>query len=97
MPKQIPLNQQERGELVLRLLRREKTARELALEAGISDQVLHRWREQFVSGGIQNLAVGKSGRTKEERLQKEISERDRLLGEMTVAMSVLKKTSGISS
>ena len=89
MPKQIPLNQQERGELVLRLLREEGTAQEIALEAGISEQELYRWRDQFITSGIQ--AIGKSGRTEEERLRKELTERDRRIGEMKVAMSVLKK------
>jgi transposase-like protein len=85
---------EDRVELVLRLLRREEPAAQIARRAGISEQTLYRWRDEFIGGGKQGL----SGRTNEptrqiERLERALAERDRIIGELTVANRVLKKVS----
>lgn len=41
----------QRTELVLQLLRREETGKHLARRAGISEQTLNRWRDDFIRTG----------------------------------------------
>ena len=47
MSKRVALTAEERGELVLRLLRKEATASDLAREASISEPALHQWRVRW--------------------------------------------------
>lgn len=100
MGKKSTLSIEQRAQLVLRLLSKEAPAAQLARRAGISEQTLYRWRDEFLSGGKQVL----NGRGKRderadalERLQGELAERDQVIGELTVANRVLKKLSGGSS
>ena len=45
------LTAQKRTELVLRLLRKEESAAQIAQRAGITEQTLHLWREAFLAAG----------------------------------------------
>lgn len=45
----------ERGELVLKLLRKEATAVQIAREVGISVLTLNQWREVYLQGGFAGL------------------------------------------
>ena len=100
MGKKSALSVEQRAQLVLRLLSKEAPAAQIARRAGISEQTLYRWRDEFLSGGKQAL----DGRAKDserakaiERLEGELAERDQVIGELTVANRVLKKLSGGSS
>ena len=78
------------------LLRREEPAAKLARRFGISEQTLYRWRDDFLAGGETALANGKGGvdpRDREIReLKKEVEGRDQVIGELTIANRILKKT-----
>ena len=91
----------ERREVVLSLLRREEPAKVLARRHGISENTLYRWRDDFLTGGEAALANGKSKADPRERriaeLKKQLDERDKVIGELTIANRVLKKISGESS
>ena len=87
---------EQRGEAVLRLLRQETTGESLAREYNVAEATIYQWRKQFLEGGMQGLSGGSSARVEVERLQGEVAQRDRIIGELTVANSVLKKTAGIS-
>ena len=56
------------------------------------------WRDEFLAGG--QAALAKTGRTKNGedkklvQLEKQLAERDQVIGELTIANRVLKKTSG---
>ncbi|MXZ55868.1 MAG: helix-turn-helix domain-containing protein [Gammaproteobacteria bacterium] len=91
MSKRIVLSATERGELVLRLLRKEATAGELAREAGISEPTLYQWRDTFLKAGFSGLDGRKSSDSEHRRLEREVAQRDQLIGEMTVALRTLKK------
>ena len=96
MSKRIQMSAEERGELVLRLLRKEATAVELAQEASISEPTLYQWRDAFLRAGFAGLN-GRSDRDSERRRHaRELAERDQAIGEMTVALRVLKKNLGVS-
>lgn len=89
----------KRVELVLALLRKEEPAAQVARRAGVSEQTVYRWRDEFISGGKAQLA-GKSSdavASKElAKLQREIESREQVIGELTIANRILKKLSGPS-
>ena len=91
MTKRIAMSAEERGELVLRLLRKEATASELSREAMISEPTLYQWRDAFLPAGLAGLN-GRSGQDPERRRHaRELAKRDQVMGEMTVALRVPKK------
>jgi transposase len=91
------MKSEERVELVLRLLRREEPAGQIARRGGISEQTLYRWRDEFIAAGKLGLGGGGHGAHEParqiERLERALVERDRIIGELTVANRVLKKVS----
>jgi len=95
MGSQSKLSVAERREAVLSLLRREEPASALARRYGISENTLYRWREEFLTAGAAALANGKGKADARDRriaaLTKELSERDRVIGELTIANRFLKK------
>lgn len=97
MGKKSVLSAEQRAQIVLRLLSKEEPAVQIARRAGISEQTLYRWRDEFLSGGKQALggrdALSAQGKTI-ERLKAEVAERDQVIGEITIANRVLKKVSG---
>ncbi len=89
----------QRREAVLALLRREEPAAKLARRFSVSEQTLHRWRDEFLAAGEAGLAGGKNGSGQQRRiaeLEKEVEGRDQVIGELTIANRVLKKLSGES-
>ena len=95
MGSQSKLSVSERREAVLSLLRREEPASALARRYGISENTLYRWREEFLTAGAAALANGKGKADARDRriaaLTKELSERDRVIGELTIANRFLKE------
>jgi transposase-like protein len=96
MGKRSNLTVQERREAVLMLLRREEPAGKLARRFGVSEHTLYRWREDFLAGGEASLVSGKGQHDPRDRqiaeLQKDLTRRDQVIGELTIANRVLKKT-----
>ena len=89
------ISDEHRGRWALSAVRREDSMVSLSREAGVSEQTLHRWRDLFIEGGYERLSGGASPERKEnERLKKELAERDQVIGELTIAVRVLKKNLG---
>ena len=90
------LSVSERREAVLSLLRREESASVLSRRYGVSENSLYRWRDEFLSAGEAALANGKGKTDPRDRriagLKRQLFERDRVIGELTIANRVLKKT-----
>jgi len=61
MGKRSELTAAQRRDVVLALLRREEPASTLARRAGVSEQTLYRWRDEFIAGGEAALVGGKGG------------------------------------
>ncbi len=96
MGKKSTLPPEKRAELVLRLLSKEEPAAQIARRAGISEQTLYRWREEFLHGGTQALRGRGTGREQAKevkQLKSALAERDQVIGELTIANRVLKKVS----
>ncbi len=100
MAKKSTMSPEQRAQLVLRLLSKEEPAAQIARRAGISEQTLYRWRDEFISAGKQAMN-GRGAQAEHakvvERLAGEVAERDQVIGELTIANRVLKKLSGASS
>ncbi len=97
MGKRSDLSVAQRREAVLALLRREEPAVKLARRFAVSEQTLHRWRDEFLTAGEAALCGGKNGNGQQRRiaeLEKEIEGRDQVIGELTIANRILKKLSG---
>ena len=97
MGRKVGLDVTQQVEAVLALLRREEPAGVIALRYGISENTLYRLRERFLEGGKAGLAR-RAGRDKgaarrEAKLERELAERDRVIGELTIANRILKKVS----
>lgn len=96
MGKKSELGATERRDVVLMLLRREESAAVLARRYGISEQTLYRWRDDFLAAGEAALNAGKTGADPKNRrieeLQRELARRDQVIGELTIANRLLKKS-----
>lgn len=99
MGRRSELSISKRREAVLALLRREEPGAQLARRYGVSEQTLLRWRDDFLAGGEAALQskAGKGGapeRRRVEELERQLAERDQVIGEITIANRILKKLTG---
>lgn len=96
MGKRSGLSDGQTREAVLMLIRREESAAKLARRYGVSEPTLYSWRDKFIAGGVAALVGGKNGETAEKRrlkeLERAVADRDRVVGELTIANRILKKT-----
>lgn len=101
MARKSEVSVEQRVRSVLSLIRREEAAHLIARRYGISENSLYRWRDQFLEGGRSGMAAGngkQDPRQKQiESLKRQLGERDRVIGELTIANRVLKKNLGESS
>lgn len=101
MAKASDLTPEQRTEIVLALLRREEPATVLARRYGISSNTLHQWKDDFIAAGTAGLSSGKRHEKDEVRrlatLEQAVSERDRVIGELTIANMILKKNGAVLS
>jgi len=95
MGKKSTLPGAQRREAVLMLLRREEPGAVLARRFEVSEPTLYRWRDDFLRAGEAALCGGcGSGPSRRlQELEREVAERDRVIGELTIANRILKKTS----
>lgn len=96
MGKRSEMDAAQRQEAVLALIRREATGEEIARRYGVSTNTLYAWRDVYLQSGQAALANGRGkGDVRDRRileLQEELAERDRVIGELTIANRILKKT-----
>lgn len=78
---------QQKTELVLASLRGQKSVAEICRENDISETLLRRWREQFLSAGAERLQ-GKAERTEVDELRRQVSRLERALGRKTMEVEV---------
>jgi transposase len=98
MGKQSRLTIEQRTAAALSLIRKEEPAAKIARRYGISEPTLYRYRDLFLEGGKAGIASGAgkadSRDKKIERLEKDLEQRDQVIGELTIANRVFKKLSG---
>ena len=84
----------QRPELVLAVLRGTEKLEVLARRHQVSANTLRRWRDEFLAGGRERLmGTGDSAAVQDEnkRLQRDLAEREMIIGELTVANRFLQK------
>jgi len=95
MGRKLELEVGQRLEAVLAVLRREEPVAVVARRFGISENSLYRLRDRFLEGGKAALVdgAGQGGAAASEvaRLKRELDEHKRVIGELTIANSILKK------
>lgn len=97
MGRKSELSVAQRQDVVLRMLRKEEPVTVLARRFGVSETTLQRWREEFLKGGREALSAarGKSGADRKDaqikEMERDVAERDRVIGELTIANRILKK------
>jgi len=93
MARKSALPAKQRSEAVLALLRKEEPISQLARRYGVSEQTLYRWSENFISAGQEAMEDKKKSNESGQiaRLKKDIEERERCIGEITIANTILKK------
>jgi len=95
VPRKTGLTAKKKKELVLALLRGEDSAAKLGRRYGVSEQTVYRYRDAFLEAGELGLENGKRADAERDRikqLEKEIADRDQIIGELTVVNRILKKT-----
>lgn len=89
------LSKPERQAAVLALLRREELAAVLARRYGVSEKTLYSWRDVFLAAGQAAFVDGRSRGDPRDRtireLQEQLDDRDKVIGELTIANRVLRK------
>jgi transposase-like protein len=101
MGRKSKLSESEKVEVVLALLRQQEPAAVLSRRYGVSDATLYRWRDEFLEGGKAALrgttSTGNGSSHRVADLERQLSERDLVIGDLTVANRILKKVSGALS
>jgi len=97
MSKKSEIPPAQRREVVLMMLRREEPITVLARRYGVSEATLHRWREDFLRAGEAALAYGRGKQVRPEaerirQLERDLAKRDQVIGELTIANRILKKS-----
>ena len=82
------LGDTQRVEVVLMMLRKEEPITTLARRYNVSENTLHRWREEFLDGGRAALADRRGKKKGEQtaeiaRLKKELARRDQVIGDFS--------------
>ena len=94
MGKRSEVDPKQRVEAVLALLRREEPGVRIARRYGVAEATLYRWRDEFLQAGEHALA-GSNGHSAErqqvDKLERQLAQRDQVIGELTIANRLLKK------
>lgn len=80
--------------IVLTALQHDTSIAELSREYGVHENVIHRWKSQFLEHGKQAFQGGNS-HSSDAKLQAENARLKKLLGEKTLEVDILKKLSSL--
>lgn len=88
MGKRSELSVSQRVEVVLMILRKEEAISVLARRYSVSENTLHRWKDDFVRAGESALAYGRGkgkvgpGEARVKELECDLAKRDQVIGEL---------------
>jgi transposase len=80
--------------IVLAALRGDHSIAELARQHRIREQLIYRWKSDFLEAGTQALKGSKAHKA-DEALQQENDQLKKLLGEKTLELDILRKWSSL--
>lgn len=96
MPKPSRWSVEKRYEIVMEAIKGKEPIAAIARKYQVSDAIIHKWRERFYEGGKEalNFESGNSAsRSREEALQQQIEELEKVIGQQAVEIRFLKKLS----
>jgi transposase-like protein len=79
--------------MVLEGIKGEESIAQLCRQHGIAQGQFYRWRDQFLEGGKKGLSNnGSNASGQAQSLKAKIKELERIIGRLTIANEILKKT-----
>lgn len=81
--------------IVLSALQQDTSIAELSREYGVHENVIHRWKSQFLEHGKQAFQQATRSSSPDAKLKAENARLKKLLGEKTLEVDILKKLSSL--
>jgi transposase len=88
-------NAEFKFETVLEALKGEKSAAQICREREINDNLLSRWKQEFLQQGAEVFRRGELSNAATEELSARIAELERMVGKLTMQLEISKKASAI--
>jgi transposase len=88
-------NAEFKFETVLEALKGEKSAAQICREREINDNLLSRWKQEFLQQGAEVFRRGEQSNAATEELSARIAELERMVGKLTMQLEISKKASAI--
>ena len=82
-------------ESVLEALQREKSAAQICRERDINENLLSRWKQEFLEQGVSLFARGERAAAAQSESEAKIAELERMVGKLTMQIEILKKASSL--
>lgn len=81
-------------ETVMEAWRGEKTAAQICRERGINENLLSRWKQEFLERGAEVFEQGKD-KSKQDEAETKIADLERMVGKLAMENEILKKASSL--
>jgi putative transposase len=96
MPKKAHFAASQKAQLVLEMLREDKTIAQIASENGIHPNQLHRWKKQALENLSQLFEEDRKGeKAREAEHERQLDQLYAEIGRLSAQLSWLKKKSGL--
>ena len=82
-------------ETVLEALQGEKSAAQICRERAINDNLLSRWKQEFLHQGAEVFRRGEQSSAATEELSARIAELERMVGRLMMQLEISKKATAI--
>lgn len=82
-------------EVVVELLRGEKSAAQVCREHDITELLLSKWKQDFLAGGAAIFARHEQASAQRAEASERIAELERMVGKLTMQVEILKKASSV--
>jgi putative transposase len=97
MPKRKQISASQKAQIVLEMLREDKSVAQIASESGIHPNQLHRWKKQALENFSQLFEDGRKGeKAREAEHERQLNQLYAEIGRLSAQLSWLKKKSGIN-
>jgi transposase len=82
-------------ETIVEALRGEKSAAQICREREINENLLSRWKQEFLQQGAEVFRRGEQSQAVSDELSARIAELERMVGRLTMQLEISKKASAI--
>ncbi len=97
MPKKTHFTANQKAQIVLEMLREDKSVAQIASESGIHPNQLHRWKKQALENFPQLFEDDRKGeKAREAEHERQLNQLYAEIGRLSAQLSWLKKKSGLN-